>query len=202
MSMTTRARLIAIATQHQLRLQQRHGIHLAYLIVTALYIALLRFVPHDARPALSTALIASDPAFLGFFFIGGMIFLERGDRTHLAIATSPLSPLDQLIARFIAISSIATLAAATLSLATLAKNKVEGLAIAKLLGLILIAPIAATHADGLTKLLFGLSPAFWTPELLSPTPTRPRHATLLLATTLQLAALYALLRRFTSHALR
>lgn len=112
----TLARL-KLATHHQLRLQHRHGIHAVYALVTALYIALLRFAPPSARPGLSALLIASDPAFLGFFFIGGMMFLERNDRTHQAIAVTPLTPAAQLAARIISLSLVGAIAAAILAIA-------------------------------------------------------------------------------------
>lgn len=112
-------RRLRLAALHQLRLQQRQGIHLIYLIVTALYIALLRFVPDSARAAIGALLIISDPAFLGFFFIGGLMFLERAERTHQAIAVSPLTPAEQLAARLIALSAVGTLVATILAIAAL-----------------------------------------------------------------------------------
>jgi fluoroquinolone transport system permease protein len=110
---------LKIATLQQLRLQQRHGIHLVYLIVTLLYIALIRFVPDTARHAVAALIIISDPVFIGFFFIGGMLFLERSDRTHLAIAITPLTTPEQLTARILGLTLLGTLSATILSITAL-----------------------------------------------------------------------------------
>lgn len=48
-----------------------------------------------------------------------------------------------------------------LTLATFAGNKVEGLALMKALGILLLGPLAAYFIDSGWQLLFGLSPTYW-----------------------------------------
>lgn len=123
----------------------------------------------------------------------------------LALLTAAiLAPLSPLPAPWLlAASALASLTAPLIAfaLATLARNKVEGLAIGKLLGLVLIAPMIAASSGSPTMLLLGISPAYWAPELLSPAPDLPRAAILTLGVALHLAALAALQRTFTRRAM-
>jgi fluoroquinolone transport system permease protein len=120
--------------------------------------------------------------------------------TITAFILAPISPMSWpwLAAACVLASLTAPLIA--FALASLARNKVEGLAVGKLLGLVLIAPMVAASSTSPAMLLLGISPAYWAPELLSPSPDLPRPAILLVGTLLHLAAIAALKRLFTRRA--
>ncbi|WP_152642885.1 hypothetical protein [Bacillus alveayuensis] len=72
------------------RFQFRHGFYYAYLFVSVVYIVLLRFVEEGMREKLAVLVVFSDPAMLGFFFIGGIILLEKAQGIFPALFVTPL----------------------------------------------------------------------------------------------------------------
>jgi fluoroquinolone transport system permease protein len=56
-------------------------------------------------------MIFMDPTMLGFFFVGGIVLLERSDKTLSALFTSPITPAGYMMAKVLSLSFLATLAA-------------------------------------------------------------------------------------------
>lgn len=73
------------------RFQFRHGFYYTYLFVSVFYIALIFYLPDKWVDVISVSLIFSDPSFLGFFFIGGIILLERNQGIYGAMFVTPFS---------------------------------------------------------------------------------------------------------------
>ncbi len=109
------ARLLALV-RNDVRLQYRNGIYAAYSVVLVLYAVVLtqfaRVLP-DFVPAL---IIFTDPAALGFFFLGALMMLERGERVRASLATSPVSAVDYLAAKAVTLTGMALAACAILLL--------------------------------------------------------------------------------------
>jgi fluoroquinolone transport system permease protein len=96
--------------RHDARLQFRYGIHAAYAVVVAIYVGVL-LSARDQFPAWVTAfIIFSDPAVLGFFFLGALMMLERSEGVRNALATTPISPLDYLWAKMLTLTGLALVA--------------------------------------------------------------------------------------------
>lgn len=93
----------------QLVLQFRHGFYYAYAIVCGLYIALLLLFPEDIRSRIAAFVIFSDPAVLGFFFIGGIILLEKDENTLQNLFVTPIRTGEYVIAKDISLSLLAVL---------------------------------------------------------------------------------------------
>tara|TARA_A100001391_G_scaffold64005_1_gene40011 strand:- start:11838 stop:12533 length:696 start_codon:yes stop_codon:yes gene_type:complete len=102
---------------HDLRLQYRYGIHAAYGTVIALYGAFLVFAgPH--LPDWAVALVIfSDPSALGFFFLGGLMLLEKGEGVRAALSISPVSAHTYLLAKTITLTALALAAVIVLGVA-------------------------------------------------------------------------------------
>lgn len=102
---------------HDIRLQQRYGILVAYPIVIALYVFIIwqfsKFMP-AWFPAL---IIFTDPAVLGFFFLGALMMLEKSESTRSALAITPTRAIDYFLAKTITLSAISLVAIAVISLA-------------------------------------------------------------------------------------
>jgi fluoroquinolone transport system permease protein len=81
---------LATAFLADVRFQFRHGFYYAYLFVSVVYIVLLRFVEEGMREKLAVLVVFSDPAMLGFFFIGGIILLEKAQGIFPALFVTPL----------------------------------------------------------------------------------------------------------------
>jgi fluoroquinolone transport system permease protein len=99
---------------HDLRLQFRYGIYAAYAVVVAFYIALL-LGAGAWLPAWAPALIVfTDPAAVGFFFLGALMMLERSEGVRVALATTPLTARDYVASKAMTLTGLATGATAIL----------------------------------------------------------------------------------------
>ena len=91
-------------------LQARNGFYWATAFVVAAFGALLLNVPEAARAdraAWVPALLAINLQITTFFFVAGLILLERDEGTLTALAVSPLSPAIYLTARTITLTTLA-----------------------------------------------------------------------------------------------
>lgn len=111
--MSTRLFTLAL---HDARLQYRYGIYLAYAFVLGVYTTILvgagAYLPAWA-PGL---IIFTDPAALGFFFLGALMMLEKSERVRAALGVAPISPLDYLAAKVVTLTGMALVACAILVL--------------------------------------------------------------------------------------
>lgn len=67
---------------YDVRYQFKYGFYFLYTVVSIVYIVILLFIPEDFLRPIASIIILTDPAALGFFFIGGMVLLERGEGLH------------------------------------------------------------------------------------------------------------------------
>ena len=101
---------------HDIRLQWRYGTYLAYGFVLAVYVGVMVWAgPH--LPAWAPAVIVfTDPAALGFFFLGALMMLERAERVTAALAVARLSAADYFAAKCGTLTGVALIACAVLLL--------------------------------------------------------------------------------------
>lgn len=103
-------------TQNDFRLQWRYRIIAAYMVVITLY-AIIIITANNILPAWAVAIVIySDPAVLGFFFLGGLMMLEKGENVRAALAMSAISPTQYLAAKSISLTIIALGAVLVLAL--------------------------------------------------------------------------------------
>ena len=76
--------------RHDARLQWRYGIYAAYGVVLAFYVALLVSGRQRLPAWVPGVIIFTDPAALGFYFLGALMMLERAEGVRTALAVSPL----------------------------------------------------------------------------------------------------------------
>lgn len=107
---------IATLARLDLTLQQRYGIYYAYAFVVAFYAAIIHFAG-PMLPAWAVGLIVwSDPAVLGFFFLGAIMMLEKIEGARLALGVSPASPLDYVMAKAFTLTALAVVAVVVIGL--------------------------------------------------------------------------------------
>ena len=101
---------LATAIKYDLRLQFRHGFYYAYLIVSLAYIAVIRSIPAHQfiRPFLVVSLM-TDPSILGFFFLGGIIFLEKGQNILEGLFITPIRMGEYMWSKVISLTILAVL---------------------------------------------------------------------------------------------
>jgi len=86
--------------------QYRHGFYTVYFLITVFYILLLRLLPTEPRTFLAPVLLFSDPAVLGFFFVGGLVLFERKQNLLEGFLVTPLRPGEYLLAKALSLSLI------------------------------------------------------------------------------------------------
>lgn len=92
------------AIKHDIRFQFRHGFYYAYLFVSLIYIGILRIVPTDLKSFFGTWIIFTDPSVLGFFFVGGVILLEKDQNMLESLFVTPLRVREYFISKVISLA--------------------------------------------------------------------------------------------------
>ena len=106
-------RLLA-AIKNDIRFQIRYGFYFLYAFLTLLYSLVLIFVPEKYREIVSFIVIASDPAMVGFFFIGAIWLLEKSEGVQKFFVISPLKSLEYIISKAVSLAVISTISALVL----------------------------------------------------------------------------------------
>jgi fluoroquinolone transport system permease protein len=97
------------AINYDIRFQLRHGFYYAYALVSVLYILLLRLLPIDIREYITTLIVFSDPSVLGFFFIGGIVLMEKSQNIFESLFVTPFKAWEYLISKVISLTLIAVI---------------------------------------------------------------------------------------------
>ncbi|MDY6966455.1 MAG: ABC transporter permease [Halobacteriota archaeon] len=88
-------------------LQYKYGFYYVYAIVTFLYIILLRQLPEGLLGIATTFVIFTDPGFLGFLFIGAIIFFEKSEQTLNALTVTPLKVNEYIFSKTLSLTILA-----------------------------------------------------------------------------------------------
>ncbi len=96
--------------KNDIRLLVRYGIIGVYAVVIAFYVALILYAG-DLMPSWLIALIIiTEPTAFGFFFLGGLMQLEKSEDVRAALAVTPVSALDYFFSKAISMTAIALIA--------------------------------------------------------------------------------------------
>ncbi len=101
---------------HEMRLQWRNGIYIAYAFVLVTYILLLQFLAPQLPNWVPALIIYTDPVVLGFFFLGALMMLEKSEGVRAALAITPMRAADYYWAKVISLTIISVAAAIILGL--------------------------------------------------------------------------------------
>lgn len=94
------------------RLQLRYGIYYAYAVAVAFYVVVLVWLGPFLPPQAVALIIYSDPAVLGFFFLGGLMMLEKAEAARSALAMTPVSAADYVWSKTLTLTAVAVVAVA------------------------------------------------------------------------------------------
>ena len=109
-------RRVLAAMQRDLRLAWRQGLWLAYAVVCLAYVLVLQLFAPELRGLLTVLVVFSDPSVLGFFFIGGLMLLERNEGTLYGAFASPLRVEDWMLAKLGSLTALALAASFAIAL--------------------------------------------------------------------------------------
>lgn len=99
------------AVVYDIRFQIRHGLYGVYVLVCALYVLLLHFLPESYKEKAALLLTFSDPGALGLILAGGIVLLEKDQGVHDSLFVTPLRLREYLLAKAFSISAISLCAA-------------------------------------------------------------------------------------------
>lgn len=94
------------ALRLDVRLQWRYGFFYAAAFSALVWEAIVLVVPGDLRPVFMPYFIFGDLAIVGFFFIAGAVFFERGERTLFALLVSPMRFRDYYAAKLSTLTAL------------------------------------------------------------------------------------------------
>lgn len=90
---------LASALRLEARLQWRYRFILAALFTGALWLSVLLPIPEPGRHVAGPLVLFADIIIVGFFFMGGSVFFEKGERTLFALVVTPLRFWEYLTAK-------------------------------------------------------------------------------------------------------
>lgn len=103
-------------TFHDVKFQFRQGFYLVYGIVTIIYIILLNLLSPNLRSTLGPIILLSDPSFLGFFFIGAILYYEKEQRVTSALFVTPVSYMEYLVGKILSLTLLSILVTVVIAL--------------------------------------------------------------------------------------
>lgn len=106
---------VATLIVHDARLQWRYGIYAAYAVVLLMYGAIITSAGDQVPAWVAATIVFTDPAALGFFFLGALMMLERSEGVRAALTVAPIAAADYLGAKAATLTAMALVASAVLS---------------------------------------------------------------------------------------
>lgn len=110
------ARMMASTLLWDIRLQYRQGMYFAAIFVILLWWSLLSLLPQEGKALFLPFALFMDLSVFGFYFMAGILFLERGERVLEAIVVTPLPRYGYLLTKVISLTLLAIVMSAILVL--------------------------------------------------------------------------------------
>lgn len=90
--------------------QFRHRFYYAYLFIIAVYFSILMNVNGVVKEFLTVFILFSDTTVLGFFFVGGLLLLERDQNILQSLFVTPIKLHEYLLSKVLSLTILATAA--------------------------------------------------------------------------------------------
>lgn len=95
--------------KNDMRCQMRYGFYAIYILLTFSYIMILNQITDPIIKSMAgTLIILSDPAVLGYFFIGGIWLLEKEEQLHSYMSISPLKHFEYVLGKISSLGLVST----------------------------------------------------------------------------------------------
>jgi fluoroquinolone transport system permease protein len=99
-------RRFAASVAVDVRLQYRNGFYAATAVVVAVSILLLRWLPAEASRLVLPAVIVTNVLTNTFYFVSGLLLLERIEGSFTARAVTPLRPGEYLASKLVTLTAL------------------------------------------------------------------------------------------------
>jgi len=100
-----------------IKFQIRHGFYTAYGLLAAVYIIILLNLSPGIRSWATVYFVLTDTSVLGFFFVGGIVLLERRQGILNNLFVTPIRPAEYLLSKVLTLTFLAILVSLILFLA-------------------------------------------------------------------------------------
>ncbi len=97
---------LAATFKHDTRIQYRQGFYAASLFVMVTLAVLVTFVP-DSFGVVLPAVLLTNMVIVTFVFIGGLLLLEKGQKTLEGLVVTPLRPSEYLASKVVTLTMLA-----------------------------------------------------------------------------------------------
>ncbi|MCX8131481.1 MAG: ABC transporter permease [Clostridia bacterium] len=98
------------AVEADVRFQIKQGFYAVYVFLTLVYMIVLGQIPDKFHKIVVPIVVFSDPTIVGFFFIGGIVMLEKVQGVLDYVVVTPLRSMEYLAAKVISLSTLAIIA--------------------------------------------------------------------------------------------
>jgi fluoroquinolone transport system permease protein len=113
---------ILSAIKSDIMFQVKQGFYTVYIILTIMYMILMSLLPTKISNIAVPLIVFSDPSVLGFFFIGGIVMLEKVQGVLLYILVTPLRTKEYLISKVLSLSLLAVAAGVAITFVSHKQN--------------------------------------------------------------------------------
>lgn len=107
--------------------QMRNGLYTIYVVISMMYCVMINQLSAEVNQLFIPILIFSDPAVLGFFFIGGIVMLEKSQGVLELLVITPLRIKEYLGAKIMSLTMISVVAGIAISVVSGVKFNLVGL---------------------------------------------------------------------------
>lgn len=113
-------RRVVNALKADITFQFKQGFYAVYLILTILYTIVIGQLPGEIAGFAVPLVVFSDPSVIGFFFIGGIVMLEKVQGVLQYMAVTPLRSGEYLLAKIVSLTLLAVVAGIAITAVTYA----------------------------------------------------------------------------------
>lgn len=110
------------ALKADMMFQVKQGFYAVYLLLTIMYTVVLSQIPAKYLTVAVPFVVFSDPTIVGFFFIGGIVMLEKSQGVLDYLIVTPLRSMEYLISKVISLSILAVVAGVGITAVTYGGN--------------------------------------------------------------------------------
>ncbi|USG66940.1 ABC transporter permease [Brevibacillus ruminantium] len=96
---------------HDVKMQWRQGFYFIYAILSAIYVLVLQQFSAGTQEVAALLLTFSDPSVLGFFFIGGLVLLEKAQELLGPLFVTPYTPRQYIWSKTLSLTLLSVTAA-------------------------------------------------------------------------------------------
>ena len=117
-SLSMRLRRLAAAMAGDIRLQYRNGFYAAAAFVAVVLVLMIRWVPREYLGWLMPALVLTNMQVNTFYFLGGLVLLEKGEGSLEALVVTPLRRGEYLASKVLTLALLSLVEALAIVLLT------------------------------------------------------------------------------------